>query len=56
MEAGPGERAEVTVERARRAFGIWDEAAASWSYVKGSYEIEVGRSIVDHGITATINV
>ncbi|MFG2512816.1 beta-glucosidase [Streptomyces sp. NPDC048584] len=56
VEAGPGERAEVTVELPRRAFEIWDEAAASWSYVKGSYEIGVGRSIEDRRITATINV
>jgi beta-glucosidase len=54
--AGPGERAEVTVGLPRRAFEIWDESAASWSYVKGSYEIQVGRSIEDRRITAAINV
>ncbi|GGW75308.1 glycoside hydrolase family 3 protein [Streptomyces griseoloalbus] len=56
VEAGPGERAEVTVELPRRAFEIWDETAASWSYVKGSYEIQVGRSIEDRRITAAITV
>lgn len=52
----PGESAEATVELPRRAFEIWDEATGSWSYVKGSYEIQVGRSITDRSITATINV
>jgi beta-glucosidase len=44
------------VEIPRRAFGIWDEKTSSWSYVKGSYEIQVGRSIGDRRLTATINV
>jgi beta-glucosidase len=56
VEAAPGESAEATVELPRRAFEIWDEATGSWSYVKGSYEIQVGRSITDRRITATINV
>ncbi|WP_329227430.1 beta-glucosidase [Streptomyces canus] len=54
--AGPGERVEVTVEIPRRAFEIWDEKTSSWSYVKGSYEIQVGRSIGDRRVTVTINV
>ncbi|WP_328338251.1 beta-glucosidase family protein [Streptomyces violaceus] len=56
VEAAPGETAEATVELPRRAFEIWDEATASWSFVKGSYEIQVARSITDRRITATINV
>ncbi|MFF4626593.1 glycoside hydrolase family 3 protein [Streptomyces griseorubiginosus] len=55
-EAGPGESVEVTVEIPRRAFEIWDEKTSSWAYVKGSYEIQVGRSIEDRRVTATINV
>ncbi|MFF4028335.1 glycoside hydrolase family 3 protein [Streptomyces sviceus] len=55
-EAGPGESTEVTVEIPRRAFEIWDEKTSSWAYVKGSYEIQVGRSIGDRRVTATINV
>ncbi|WP_020116124.1 glycoside hydrolase family 3 protein [Streptomyces canus] len=55
-EAGPGESVEVTVEIPRRAFEIWDEKTSSWVYVKGSYEIQVGRSIGDRRVTATINV
>ncbi|GHC60347.1 glycoside hydrolase family 3 C-terminal domain-containing protein [Streptomyces violaceochromogenes] len=56
VEAAPGDGAEATVELPRRAFEIWDEATGSWSFVKGSYEIQVGRSITDRRITATINV
>ncbi|MFF8937494.1 beta-glucosidase [Streptomyces paradoxus] len=56
VEAAPGDSAEATVELPRRAFEIWDEATGSWSFVKGSYEIQVGRSIADRRITATINV
>ncbi|WP_394814295.1 beta-glucosidase [Streptomyces dubilierae] len=56
VEAGPGETVEATVELPRRAFEIWDEATGSWSFVKGSYEIQVGRSIADRRITAAINV
>ncbi|MDR6973628.1 beta-glucosidase [Streptomyces sp. 3330] len=56
VEAGPGESAEVAVEIPDRAFEVWDEADHRWSFVKGSYEIQVGRSIADRRITATINV
>ncbi|MFJ4470882.1 glycoside hydrolase family 3 protein [Streptomyces sp. NPDC089424] len=56
VEAGPGESAEAVVELPRRAFEIWDEAAAAWSYVKGSYEIQAGRSIADRRITLTTTV
>ncbi|MEU0197274.1 MULTISPECIES: glycoside hydrolase family 3 protein [unclassified Streptomyces] len=56
VEAAPGDSVEATVELPRRAFEIWDEATGSWSFVKGSYEIQVGRSITDRRITATINV
>ncbi|KUN87186.1 beta-glucosidase family protein [Streptomyces griseoruber] len=56
VEAGPGEDAEVTVEIPRRAFEVWDEAAHRWFFVKGSYEIQVGRSLADRRITATTNV
>jgi beta-glucosidase len=46
----------VTVELPRRAFEVWDETAGAWAYVKGSYEITVGRSIADRRLTAPINV
>lgn len=56
VAAGPGEVVETTVELPRRAFEIWDEKTGAWSHVKGSYEIQVGRSISDRRLTATINV
>ncbi|WP_105971427.1 beta-glucosidase family protein [Streptomyces geranii] len=56
IEAGPGETVEVVLELPRRAFEIWDEQANAWSFVKGSYEIQVGRSITDHRLTAPITV
>ncbi|MBE8470120.1 beta-glucosidase [Streptomyces justiciae] len=56
VEAAPGETAEVTVEIPRRAFETWNEEEGAWSFVKGSYEIQVGRSITDHRLTETINV
>ncbi|NEC89380.1 glycoside hydrolase family 3 C-terminal domain-containing protein [Streptomyces sp. SID12501] len=56
IEAAPGETAEVTLELPRRAFEIWDESANAWAFVKGSYEIQVGRSITDRRLTAPITV
>ncbi|MEV6111560.1 glycoside hydrolase family 3 C-terminal domain-containing protein [Streptomyces sp. NPDC052109] len=55
-EAGPGESVEVTIALPRRAFEIWDEKANGWAFVKGSYEIAVGRSITDRRLTTPINV
>ncbi|GAA2521429.1 beta-glucosidase family protein [Streptomyces longisporus] len=56
VEAAPGETAEAVIEIPRRAFEVWDEETNSWSFVKGSYEIQVSRSITDRRLTATINV
>ncbi|MEV0633979.1 glycoside hydrolase family 3 C-terminal domain-containing protein [Streptomyces sp. NPDC050619] len=56
VSAAPGELVEASVELPRRAFEIWDEKAGAWSFVKGSYEIHVGRSITDRRVTVTINV
>jgi beta-glucosidase len=47
VEAGPGESAEAVVELPRRAFEVWDTAAKAWAFVKGSYEIRAGRSLLD---------
>ncbi|MER5253895.1 glycoside hydrolase family 3 C-terminal domain-containing protein [Streptomyces sp. NPDC002855] len=55
-EAAPGESVEVRIELPRRAFGIWDESANSWSHQGGSYEIQVGRSIADRRLSETITV
>lgn len=54
VEAAPGETTEAVIELPRRALEIWDEASNSWAYVKGSYEVEAGRSIADRRVTATI--
>ncbi len=56
VAAAAGETVEATVELPRRAFEVWDEKEGSWSFVKGSYEIQVSRSISDRRLTATINV
>ncbi|MER5221888.1 beta-glucosidase [Streptomyces flaveus] len=56
VEAGPGESVEAVVELPRRAFEIWDETANSWAFVKGSYEVQAGRSIADRRVTTTIDV
>lgn len=56
VEAGPGESVDVIVELRRRAFEIWDETANAWAVVKGSYEIQAGRSITDRRVATTINV
>ncbi|MEU9051759.1 glycoside hydrolase family 3 C-terminal domain-containing protein [Streptomyces sp. NPDC048384] len=56
VATGPGETAEAVIELPRRAFEMWDERTNSWTFVKGSYEIQVGRSIADRRVTATINV
>ncbi|MFI1563748.1 glycoside hydrolase family 3 protein [Streptomyces sp. NPDC020490] len=56
VTAAPGENAEAVVTLPRRAFEVWDEETGAWTFVKGSYEIQVGRSIADRRITATINV
>ncbi|MFE6621247.1 glycoside hydrolase family 3 protein [Streptomyces sp. NPDC057740] len=56
VEAGPGETAEAVIEMPRRAFETWDETTNAWTFVKGSYEIQVSRSIADRRVTATINV
>lgn len=56
VEAGPGESVDVIVELPRRAFEIWDEKANGWAFVKGSYEIQAGRSIADRRVATTINV
>ncbi|MGY1501197.1 beta-glucosidase [Streptomyces sp. QTS52] len=56
IEAVPGETVEVALELPRRVFEIWDESANGWAFVKGSYEIQVGRSITDRRLTAPITV
>ncbi|MGW3954236.1 glycoside hydrolase family 3 protein [Streptomyces sp. NPDC004752] len=56
VEAGPGETVEAVVDLPRRAFEIWDEADHTWSFVKGVYEVQVGRSSADRRVTVTVDV
>ncbi|MBQ0998366.1 glycoside hydrolase family 3 protein [Streptomyces sp. RK62] len=56
VSAEPGESGEAVIELSRRAFEVWDETTEAWTFVKGSYEIRLGRSIADRRLTATINV
>ncbi|MGW0145293.1 glycoside hydrolase family 3 protein [Streptomyces sp. NPDC003333] len=56
VSAEPGESGEAVIELTRRAFDVWDETTEAWTFVKGSYEIQLGRSISDRRLTATINV
>ncbi|UIX34918.1 beta-glucosidase [Streptomyces sp. GQFP] len=56
IEVAPGATTEVTIELPRRAFETWDESANAWAFVKGSYEIQISRSITDHRLTAPITV
>ncbi|WP_432186561.1 glycoside hydrolase family 3 protein [Streptomyces sp. Tue6028] len=54
VAAGPGESVEAIVELPRRAFEIWDENSASWAFVKGSYEVQAGRSLMDRRLSTII--
>ncbi|MGP4048096.1 glycoside hydrolase family 3 protein [Streptomyces sp. 2A115] len=54
VEAAPGESTEITIELPRRAFEIWDDRTNSWTYMKGSYEVEAAHSIADRRLTATV--
>jgi len=54
VEAGPGESVEAIVELPRRAFEVWDENARSWAYVKGSYEVQACRSLMDRRLSTII--
>ncbi|MEU1196876.1 glycoside hydrolase family 3 C-terminal domain-containing protein [Streptomyces sp. NPDC005813] len=56
VAAGPGESVEAVVELPRRAFEIWDENSASWAFVKGSYEVQAGRSLMDRRLSTIIEV
>lgn len=56
VEAAPGDSVDVVLELPRRSFEMWDETANAWAVVKGSYEIQAGRSITDRRVATTINV
>ncbi|MFE1290517.1 beta-glucosidase [Streptomyces sp. NPDC058751] len=54
VEAAPGESVEAVVELPRRAFEIWDTATDTWAFVKGSYEVQAGRSLVDRRLSTIV--
>ncbi|MFF5131830.1 glycoside hydrolase family 3 C-terminal domain-containing protein [Streptomyces syringium] len=56
VEAGPGETAEAVVALDPRAFEVWDDEAAGWRRIPGTYTAEAGRSIADRRLTALVEV
>ncbi|MFE2299151.1 beta-glucosidase [Streptomyces sp. NPDC059445] len=54
VEAAPGESAEAVVELPRRAFEVWDTAADTWAFVKGLYEVQAGRSLLDRRLSTIV--
>ena len=54
VEAAPGESVEAVVELPRRAFEIWDTTADTWAFVKGLYEVQAGRSLLDRRLSTII--
>ncbi|MFD5636410.1 beta-glucosidase [Streptomyces sp. NPDC127077] len=54
IEAAPGEIAEAVVELPHRAFEVWDTATDTWAFVKGLYEVQAGRSLLDRRLSTII--
>ncbi|MGW3912379.1 glycoside hydrolase family 3 protein [Streptomyces sp. NPDC005070] len=54
IEAAPGESAEVVVELPHRAFEVWDTVTDTWAFVKGLYEVQAGRSLLDRRLSTII--
>jgi hypothetical protein len=43
----PGEEAEVTFELNRRDMSSWDVGRQAWVLQSGSYDVMVGKSVLD---------
>ncbi|MEU2852075.1 glycoside hydrolase family 3 protein [Streptomyces syringium] len=56
VEAGPGETAEAVVALDPRAVEVWDDEAADWRRIPGTYTAEAGRSVADRRLTARVAV
>ncbi|WKK22115.1 glycoside hydrolase family 3 C-terminal domain-containing protein [Streptomyces olivoreticuli] len=56
LEAAPGRTAEAAIALDPRAFDVWDEAAAAWRRLPGTYTAEAGRSIADRRLTAPVRI
>ncbi|MFE2535923.1 glycoside hydrolase family 3 protein [Streptomyces sp. NPDC059371] len=54
VEAAPGESVEAVVELPHRAFEVWDTATDMWAFVKGLYEVQAGRSLLDRRLSTII--
>ncbi|WP_405581077.1 glycoside hydrolase family 3 protein [Streptomyces sp. NBC_01190] len=56
VTAPPGGRAEVLVPIPRRAAEAWDEAAAGWRLLPGTYTVTAAHSLADPRIAAPLRV
>ncbi|MEV8476682.1 glycoside hydrolase family 3 C-terminal domain-containing protein [Streptomyces sp. NPDC051173] len=56
LEAEPGRTAEAAIALDPRAFDVWDETAAAWRRLPGTYTAEAGRGIADRRLTAPVRV
>ncbi|MFI6450890.1 glycoside hydrolase family 3 protein [Streptosporangium amethystogenes] len=54
VDAAPGETVVTTVYLPERAFQVW--ADRGWSTAPGDYTVEVGRSVADRRLSATVTV
>jgi beta-glucosidase len=56
LEAAPGRAARAEIPIPRRAAQIWDESAATWRTVPGTYRLRAGRSYADLRVEASLDV
>ena len=54
VTAPPGETAEVTLRLPARVFAVFDEETGRWSWPKGEFTVQVGRSSRDLRLSATL--
>ena len=54
VTAEPSEAAEVTLRVPARLFAVFDEEAGQWSWPRGEFTVQVGRSSRDLRLSLTI--
>ena len=54
VTAPPGETAEVTLRLPARVFAVFDEETGRWSWPKGEFTVQVGRSSRDLRLSLTV--
>jgi beta-glucosidase len=54
VTASPGEAAEATLRVPARAFAVFDEETAQWSWPRGGFTVQVGRSSRDLRLSLTV--